>query len=144
MSELAIEIPSDSAVVSRKRLQRRRRPPVLHPKAAPYTRENLDRRSLASKQFDAQIAAIKTDLGGTDDLSSIELQLIENFAGLSVAVNAIVVDLLLGKPVNVLELCALNSASVRVASRLGLKRRAREVSTPALGDYLADKQDEAP
>jgi hypothetical protein len=98
MSMEAAEVPSTGGVTTprkkRSKDRHRRRLPMPLGKQAPYTRENLDKRSLASKEFDAQIVAIKTDLGGTDDLSSIELQLIENFAGLSVAVNAIVVDLL--------------------------------------------------
>ena len=105
------------------------------------TRDSLDRRSLSSKMFDAQVASIKADLGDAD-LSTIETQLIENFAGLSVMINALTVDLLLGKSVDLSQLCALNSTAVRVASRLGLRRRAKDVSPPSLSSYLAERTDE--
>jgi hypothetical protein len=114
---------------------------VLVPKQAPFTRENLDRRCLASRAFDSQVASIKADLGN-DNLSTIETQLIENFAAISVAINAMTVDLLLGNPVDVIELSQLCSTSVRVGARLGLKRRARDVNQPHLADYLDGRQND--
>jgi hypothetical protein len=140
-AQLPQDVQPVSAVPPRKRRQHKRRPRVLVPKQAPYTRDNLDKRTLASKAFDAQIAAIKADLGN-DNLTTIECQLIENFAAISVAIEAMIVDLLLGKPVNVIELSQLCSTSVRIGGRLGLRRRPRDVSQPQLSEYLSGREDE--
>jgi hypothetical protein len=124
----------DTPPVKKRREHRRTIP-------APPVRQDLDRRSLAAKMYDAQAAAIKVDLGGAEGLST-KLQLVDNFCVLSVAINAMSVDLLLGKPVDILELATLSSASLRVASRLGL-RRARTVETPELRQYLDERQADA-
>ena len=44
-----------------------------------------------------------------------------------------------GEPVNVNELCALASTTVRLSSRLGLERRAKTVG-PTLAEYLESLQ----
>jgi hypothetical protein len=106
-------------------------------------RQDLDQRTLAAKMFDAQVAQIKADLG-TTDLSAIECQLIENFAGISVMINDMTVQLLLGKPVDPFAFCQLSSTSVRVASRLGLHRRSRDVTPVDPLAYARSQGDEQP
>jgi hypothetical protein len=105
-------------------------------------RQDLDQRTLAARDFDAQVSAITSDLGS--DLSAVEKQLVENFAGISALLNDMLVQILLGQKVDTFELCTLNSASVRVASRLGLRRRAKDVTTPQLKEYLDAKSEESP
>jgi hypothetical protein len=102
-------------------------------------RQDLDQRTLAARDFDAQVSAITADLG--HDLTAIEKQMVENFAGISTLLNDMLVQILLGQKVDTVELCALNTASVRVASRLGLRRRAKDVSTTSLAGYLAEKSE---
>jgi hypothetical protein len=92
-------------------------------------------RSRAHRQFDAIARGIALDKGGEANLSTVEKHLIENFAGIAVVINDINARLLLGEEVDLLELCTLSSTSVRLASRLGLGRRARDV-TPTLAQYL--------
>ena len=99
------------------------------------TRESLDQRSRAHRQFDAIARGIAADKGGEANLSTVEKHLIENFAGIAVVINDINARLLLGEEVDLLELCTLSSTSVRLASRLGLGRRAKDV-TPDLREYL--------
>jgi hypothetical protein len=101
-------------------------------------RQDLDQRSLAARDFDAQVSAITADLG--HDLTAIEKQMVENFAGISTLLNDMLVQILLGQKVDTVELCALNTASVRIASRLGLRRRAKDVTTPSLGAYLSERE----
>jgi hypothetical protein len=101
-------------------------------------RNDLDRRSLAYRDFEAQIASIKADLGN-GVLSTIETQLIENFACLSVMMNAATVDLLLGKKVDIATVCMLASTAMRIGGRLGLRRRAKDVSAQSLGSYLGNR-----
>jgi hypothetical protein len=145
MSELATEVPPKSVQSPTGSPVVRRRFGGSHParegKVRLVRRQDIDQRTLVARDFDAQVAAITADLGG--DLTAVEKQLVENFAGISALLNDMLVQILLGQQVDPIVLCALNSASVRVASRLGLKRRARIVSQPDLRDYLDDRKDEA-
>ena len=81
------------------------------------TRNQLDGRTSAAKLFDRLVAAIEVDLGGHDQLSTIERALVEAFAGAAVTLHHLNTRLALGAV----------SAMVRVASRLGLQRRQKDV-----------------
>jgi hypothetical protein len=84
--------------------------------------------------FDNRVSQIKVDLG--HDLSVMEHQLVENFAAISVMINHLTVQILLGEAVDPFELCQLSSASVRVANKLGLRRHAKDVLIPgSLSDW---------
>jgi hypothetical protein len=117
--------------------------PAREGKVRLVRRQDIDQRTLVARDFDAQVAAIKADLGGDTNLSAVERQLVENFAGISTLLNDMLVQILLGQPVDPFVLCTLNSASVRVASRLGVRRRAKDVTTPHLADYLDAKSEES-
>jgi hypothetical protein len=104
-------------------------------------RANLDQRTLAARKFDNQVAQIKADLGG--DLSAIELALVESFCGATVMLDDMNVQVLTGQKVDVADYCQLTSTLTRVASRLGLRRKPRDV-TPSLGSYLADRSTAPP
>jgi hypothetical protein len=89
----------------------------------------LDQRTNAARQF-AQIArAIENDLGGADRLSTIESNLIQAFAGASIALQAMNVRLVRdgeqGLDLGLLALLA--GALCRLSSRLGTERRPRPV-----------------
>lgn len=99
------------------------------------SREELDGRLNALKAFERRVSAIKSDLGGADQLSTMEIDLVEAFANSAVVLDGLNVRLLLGAPVDRTELAATISSMVRVASRLGLRRRSRDV-TPSLKEYL--------
>jgi hypothetical protein len=101
-------------------------------------RESLDRRTAVARVYDRLVTAIHTDLGGRDQLSAIELALIEAFAGASVVTDNINTRILAGAEIDnalITMHASAISAMVRVASRLGLQRRQREI-TPSLGDIL--------
>jgi hypothetical protein len=68
-------------------------------------------------------------------LVTIERALIEAFAGACITLQHLNTRLLLGETIDLAQHAQACSAMVRVASRLGLQRRARDVST--LGDYLS-------
>jgi hypothetical protein len=104
------------------------------------TREHLDGRTSAARIFAQLAAAIENDLGGHSELSTIELQLIQAFCGASVMLENLNVQLALGDPVEPLELAQIASTLVRVANKLGLQRRARDVS-PSLGDLMRDDEE---
>jgi hypothetical protein len=103
-------------------------------------RDILDQRTLAARKFDKIAAQIIADLGG--DLSAIEVSLVESFCGATVMLDNLNVQVLLGKEVDVSAYCQLTATLSRVASKLGLRRRARDVTTPSLGSYLSDRHDD--
>jgi hypothetical protein len=100
------------------------------------TRQSLDGRTKARREFDAIASGIAADLGGDDRLSTVQRHLVEAFAGCALTVNAINARLLLGEPVDISEAASAVSSMVRLAQRIGVHRVARDVS-PTLQQYLA-------
>ena len=92
------------------------------------TRQNLDGRTKASKQFDAIAQGIADDIKGSGELSTIQLHLVEAFAGCAIIINAINAQLLSGGAIDVTEHSQAASTLVRLASRLGLHRRMRDAN----------------
>jgi hypothetical protein len=97
-------------------------------------RGQLDRRTAASKKFDAIASAIAEDLGGSDRLSTVQKHLVEAFAGVALAVNDLNARLLLGEEIDLIEQTQAVSTMVRVAQRIGINRVARDVG--GLGELL--------
>lgn len=116
--------------------------PLRQGKLQLVTRAQLDQRTLASRDFDRLVSQVTADLG--HDLSIIETRLVEAFAGASALVDDLNVQILLGKTVDAGAYCQLASTMLRLGSRLGLKRHARDVSSsPSLGSYLEGRADKA-
>jgi len=113
---------------TRRRSKRATRPQLL-------SRATLDGRTNAAKAFDRLVADIESDLGGHDQLSAIEVALVEAFAGAAVTLQHLNTQLALGQPIDLSQHAQAVGAMVRVASRLGLQRRARDVG-PTLGEIL--------
>lgn len=105
------------------------------PKERLLTRAALDGRTRARKVFDAIASGIENDLGGRDALSTVELALVEAFAGATVHVHDLNARLLLGQKIDITQHASAISSLVRIASRLGTGRRSRDV-TPSLREYL--------
>jgi hypothetical protein len=99
------------------------------------TRSSLDGRTNAARYFDKLAADIEADLGGRDQLSAIERALVEAFAGSYVSLCHLNAQLALGQPIDLSQHSQCVGAMVRVASRLGLQRRAKDVG-PTLSEYL--------
>ena len=68
------------------------------------------------------------DLGGRDQLSTIELTLIEGFVGSAIVMSDLNTRLALGQTIDFVNHSAAVSAMVRVASRLGIHRRTKDVT----------------
>jgi hypothetical protein len=136
--ELATAGPSEGSAKRRrwpaKASHHRTRPQLL-------SRDQLDGRTNAAKEFDRLVSAIETDLGGHDRLSAIEVALVEAFAGAAVTLNHLNTQLALGQPIDLGQHAQCVSAMVRVASRLGIARRAKPIET--LQAYLTRTADEA-
>jgi hypothetical protein len=111
-------------------------------KAPLLTRAVLDKRTAVAKAFDRLVSDIHSDLGGRDQLSAIELALVEAFVGASVTLDQLNAKLLLGESINLAEHAQASNAMVRIGSRLGLQRRTRDV-LPTLAQYLQHKPHEA-
>jgi hypothetical protein len=105
------------------------------------TRQNLDGRTKGRKQFDAIAEGIADDLKGSGKLSTIQLHLIEAFAGCAIIINAINAKLLSGEAIDVTEHSQAASTLVRLASRLGLHRRLRDVND--LTDHITKAEADA-
>jgi hypothetical protein len=103
------------------------------------TRQSLDGRTKARKQFDAIAEGIADDLGGSKELSTVQRHLVEAFAGCAIVLQALNARILLGEPVDIADQSSAASTLVRIATRLGINRIPRDV-TPTLDQYLADKE----
>jgi hypothetical protein len=99
------------------------------------TRQSLDGRTKARKQFDAIAEGIAADLGGEDRLSTVQRHLAEAFAGCCIVLQSINARMLLGEPVDIADQSSAASTLVRIASRLG-SRVARDI-TPSPDEYIA-------
>ena len=104
------------------------------------TRGNLDGRTKARRQFDSIAEGIAEDLGGEDRLSTVQRTLIEAFAGAAVHVHDLNARLLLGQEVDITAHASAISTMVRIASRIGMGRVARDVSPPSVQEYLEHKR----
>jgi hypothetical protein len=122
----------------RKRYQHR----AVRPKL--LTRASLDKRTHACKQLDAMVAAITADLGGADALSAVERSLVEAYASSHVLLESMGARIVRGEDVDALQFSKIAMVMTRIASRLGLKRRAKPKSADgepeSLAAYLASKQ----
>jgi hypothetical protein len=96
----------------------------------PGGRSQLDSRTAAAKAFDSLVQEIESDLApsGRDQLSAIERSFIEAYAGATVAMQGITAQQAAGQMIIVSDLAAAISSMIRVASRLGEQRRARDVT----------------
>jgi hypothetical protein len=100
---------------------------------------NVDGRSAAARRFRDIVSAILIDQGGFDECSESRLQLVRRFAACAVLAEQAEAKLANGEDINISEHSLLCSTMVRVASRLGLERRAKDIS-PTLDDILRDVQ----
>ncbi len=96
----------------------------------------VDGRSAIARRYHDLCAALAADAGGDAQMSEARRQLIRRFSALSVLAESLEARLAMGETIDLAEHVAISSTLVRLASRLGLNRHARDV-TPALHDYLA-------
>jgi hypothetical protein len=98
---------------------------------------NQLKRNKAIEFMDNLIAEIEKDLGGHDQLSAIERSLVEGYGSSALLLQNLTYRLARGEDISISEHATTCSAMVRIASRLGLKRVAKDVNaTPDLQSYL--------
>jgi hypothetical protein len=99
-----------------------------HRKLKLLTRHAIDGRTQAAKFWDRMVDEIETDLGGHDRLSTIERTLICAYVSAALTLQNLNTRLLLGEEIDFSQHSQCVSAMTRVASRLGIRRRARDVT----------------
>ena len=92
------------------------------------TRQALDGRTRARKQYDTAYFSIIQDLGGEDQLGTVMLGLAEAYASELVALRHLNAKLLLGDSVDCIERGQVISNICRLASRIGTVRVARDIT----------------
>ena len=97
-----------------------------------------DGRSLICRRFHDIVAAILVDQGGADRCAEARLQLVRRFAAAAVLAEQMEARLANGELIDVTEHAQLTSSMVRVAQRIGINRKAREI-VPTLAQYLEGK-----
>jgi hypothetical protein len=97
---------------------------------------DLDGRSALARRFRDLVNAFVADMGGLDCCSEVRLGLVRRLAATTVQAEMLEARMVNGDTIDIATLCTLASTTVRLSQRLGLERRARNV-TPSVGEYLA-------
>ncbi len=104
---------------------------------------SLDRRTVAYRKTLQLIDAIEADLGGADQLSTAERQIVRHAALTSAMLEDYGTRWLGGEPVDPAVYCTLANSERRLYETCGLKRRSRDV-TPSLEAYVARRMSASP
>jgi hypothetical protein len=96
---------------------------------------DVDGRSAIARRFKDITSGILADQGGADQCSEIRLQLVRRFAAAAVLAEQLESRLANGEQIDIQEHALLCSTLARLASRIGIDRRAKNI-TPTLSDYL--------
>jgi len=98
----------------------------------------VDGRTVIYRRFRDIASQVALDQGGLDQLSEARLQLVRRFAATAVLAEQLEAALANGQEINVERHALLCSTLTRLAHRIGIDRRAKNV-TPALRDYLEER-----
>jgi hypothetical protein len=125
-------IESDETVINRRSKNNRSRV-TNHQDLLP----GLDGRSSSARRFRDLIFALVADAGGLENCSEIKLGLIRRLAATTVQAELLEAQMVNGVPVDIPTLCQLASTTVRLSTRLGIERIAKNIG-PSFGDLLRD------
>jgi hypothetical protein len=98
---------------------------------------DLDGRSSAARRFRDLVSAFLVDMGGIENCSEIKLGLVRQLAAVTVQAELLAAQMVNGVPVDIPTLCQLASTTVRLSTRLGIARIAKNIG-PSFGDLLRD------
>jgi hypothetical protein len=101
----------------------------------------IDGRSPMARRYRDIAAALISDNSGIAHCAEARVQLIRRFSAACVMAEAMEAKLVMGEPIDVAEHSLLASTLVRLAQRIGIDRRARDI-VPDLKDYLAARSEE--
>jgi hypothetical protein len=97
----------------------------------------VDGRSVIARRYHDIASQILVDQGGADCCSESRKQLVRRFAAAAVLAEQMEARLAKGENIDVGEHALLVSTLVRVAQRIGIERRSKNV-TPTVRDYLEE------
>jgi hypothetical protein len=103
----------------------------------------LDARSKVARRFRDICSAIYADQGGEENCAEVRLQLIRRFSAACCMVEDLEARMANGEKITINDHAALSNTLVKVASRIGIDRRSRNV-TPTLRDYLNQVAEDDP
>jgi hypothetical protein len=104
----------------------------------PERLDQIDGRSVMYRRFKDVVSAILVDLGGPDNITEVKLGLVRRYAALIALAEGFEQRMGRGEAVPVGEYVLIASALVRLATRIGLSRIARDIGVvPSLNAYLA-------
>ena len=95
----------------------------------------VDQRSAIARRFRDVMCSVVSDAGGVERLSEARLQLIRRFCALVVQAEAMESAFADGAAFDFDAHARISSTLVRLASRIGLKRAAKDV-VPSLSEYM--------
>jgi hypothetical protein len=100
----------------------------------------IDKHSGAGRFFTKLVRDIESDLAGRRNLSRIESELIRAFAGAATTLQYLNVQVALGESseIDLTGYATIASTMLRIGSRLGLGRRARDVTPSDPLDYARE------
>jgi hypothetical protein len=101
---------------------------------------DIDGRSALARRFKDIINAILVDQGGLDACSESRLQLIRRFSAAAVLAERMESRLANGEQIDIQEHALLCSTLTRLASRIGIERRCRDI-TPTLADIMRESEE---
>src|SRR5262249_9994039 len=103
------------------------------------TLPDTDGRLRIARRFRGIANAVLADQGGASECSESRRQLIRRFSAACVLAEELEGRLARGEEIDVERHALLCSSLVRLAQRIGIDRRAKNI-TPSLGDYLRSPQ----
>src|SRR5262245_25736113 len=89
--------------------------------------EISDGRAPAARRFRDLVRNYISDMGGIENCSAVKIDLLRRLAATTVVAELLESKVINGEPVDIAKLCTLASTTVRIATRLGLERQAREI-----------------
>jgi hypothetical protein len=100
--------------------------------------DQADGRLAVTRRYRDVVRRVLIDLGGEDCVTEVKLGLVRRYAGLVALSETIEQRMAAGEAISIGEYVLLASAMVRLASRIGLNREARDLGVvPTLAQYLS-------
>src|SRR5262245_1386274 len=99
----------------------------------------VDGRSVIYRRFRDIASQVAIDQGGLDQLSEARLQLVRRFSATCVLAEQLEAELANGQEIDVERHALLCSTLTRLAQRIGIDRRAKNI-TPSLAEYFTPQE----
>jgi len=84
------------------------------------------------------MAEVEHDLGGRDQLSAMQRQIVQHASVLGAVLSDVEARFVIGEPVDLMQLCMLANCQRRLLETLGVERKPKDV-TPSLEQYTQQR-----